>query len=127
MVHSISDSVGSRSAERSGEQAAVIHQPRLGAEAGAGDDRGLVPSSERPPRTQQPVSSLASMPVTLHVRVPLAGFRLQTLASLQPGSIVATIWPGSEDLPVSAGSVRIAWAEFAVTDLKRSVRVTRIS
>ncbi len=114
MIHT-----GSSTGSGSGIEGVVLNQPRLGAEAG-----GAVEST---PRIPQAVNTLASMPVILHVRVPLTGFRLQALARLQPGSIVSTTWPGSDDLPVSAGGVRIAWAEFAVTDLKRSVRVTRIS
>lgn len=75
----------------------------------------------------QTVTAVGAMPVTLHVRVPLSCFRLQALSGLTPGSIVTTNWPTSEDLPVSAGGIRIAWAEFAITDQKRAVRVTRIS
>jgi len=74
-----------------------------------------------------PMGPFATMPVTLHVRIPLSSFRLHTLTSLEPGSIVSSTWQGADDLPVTAGGIRIAWAEFAITDHKRSVRVTRIS
>lgn len=73
------------------------------------------------------IGSFAAMPVALHVRIPLAGFRIHALAVLQPGTIVSSAWPASEDLPVTAGGIRLAWAEFAIADHKRSVRVTRIA
>lgn len=73
------------------------------------------------------IASLAAMPVILHVRIPLPAFKLHSLATLTSGSVVTTGWPSSEDLPVTAGDVRLAWAEFAIADHKRSVRVTRIS
>ena len=80
-----------------------------------------------PPTKLRPIGSFAAMPVTLHVRIPLPSFKMQSLAVLHAGSIVSTGWPSSEDLPLTAGHVRLAWAEFAIADQKRSVRITRIS
>jgi len=73
------------------------------------------------------LASVSSIRINLQVMIPVACFRLHTLYSLAPGSVVPTVWLHSEDLPVSAENVRLAWAEFAITGHRRSVRVTRIS
>jgi len=73
------------------------------------------------------LENVSSIIVKLHVMIPVSCFKLHTLYSLKPGSIVSTSWLHSEDLPVSSGEVRLAWAEFAITGRGRSVRVTRVS
>jgi hypothetical protein len=94
----------------------------------AGQDPAAVHGDATLARSKgRPIGSMAAMPVTLHVRIPLPSFKLHSLAILRPGSIVNTGWSSSEDLPVTAGDVRLAWAEFAIAAHKRSVRVTRIS
>ena len=94
----------------------------VGAESGENLREGLSVHA-----TLQTIASLSSMPINVHVRIPVPSFKVHSLSSLQPGSIVTTNWLSSEDLPVAAGDVRLAWAEFAIADHKRSVRITRIS
>jgi flagellar motor switch protein FliN/FliY len=72
------------------------------------------------------LANVADLPIQLDVRVPVRDFRVSDLLSLAPGAVVASAWPGSEDLPLSCGDVRLLWTEFEVVDQVLAVRVTRL-
>ncbi len=71
-------------------------------------------------------SPLAGLPMQLDVAIPIPGFRVQDLLSLDQGAVLETRWPHTEDVPVWCGGVHLVWTEFEVIDQKLAVRVTRL-
>lgn len=69
---------------------------------------------------------IARLPVELDVAVPVRGFRVRNLLALDPGQVIETEWANGEDMPLSAGELQLAWAEFEVVDTELAVRVTRL-
>jgi flagellar motor switch/type III secretory pathway protein FliN len=70
---------------------------------------------------------VAQLPVELEVSVPVRDFRVRNLLALEPGKVIASQWGNGEDLPLSAGPIQLAWAEFEVIDSELAVRVTRLA
>jgi flagellar motor switch/type III secretory pathway protein FliN len=70
--------------------------------------------------------AIARLPVELDVAVPVRGFRVRNLLSLEPGSVIETQWAHGEDMPLSCGAVQLAWSEFEVIEAALAVRVTRL-
>jgi hypothetical protein len=73
------------------------------------------------------IERIAGLPVQVDVRVPLPNFRVADLLSLAAGSVVASEWPSSEDIPLSCGDVHLVWTEFEVVDHTLAIRVTRLA
>ncbi len=71
-------------------------------------------------------SPLAALPLQLDVIVPVPGFRVQDLLSLDKGAILESRWSHTEDIPVWCGGEQLVWTEFEVVDQKLAVRVTRL-
>lgn len=96
--------------------------------AGAARQEGLVPcpkpASQEPLRLSAPAGRL---PVELDVAVPVPNFRVRNLVDLQVGQVVETQWEQTEDLPLAAGDVQLAWSEFEVLDTQLGVRITRLA
>lgn len=69
----------------------------------------------------------ARLPVELDVVVPLRDFRVRNLLSLEPGALVESQWGHGDDVPLAAGEVQLAWAEFEVVDTELAVRLTRLA
>ncbi|HEY2861253.1 MAG TPA: FliM/FliN family flagellar motor C-terminal domain-containing protein [Terracidiphilus sp.] len=87
----------------------------------------LVPS---PPSRQPsigPDSVLARLPVEVEVGVPLRNFRVRNLLALERGAVVGSQWSHGEDMPLSAGSVQLAWTQFEVFDSTLAARITRLA
>ena len=92
-------------------------------------EQSLVPSPH-PPGDGQPMvltAPIARLPVELDVAVPVRGFRVRTLLTLAPGQVIESQWGDGEDVPLSSGSVQLAWSEFEVVDTQLAVRVTRLA
>jgi flagellar motor switch protein FliM len=70
---------------------------------------------------------IARLPVELEVGVPVRGFRVRNLLALDTGSVIETQWGHSEDVPLRAGDVPLAWSEFEVIETQLAVRVTRLA
>lgn len=70
--------------------------------------------------------TVARLPVELDVVVPVRDFRVRHLLALQPGEVIGSQKTYGEDLPLTAGDVQLAWAEFEVIDDVLAVRVTRL-
>ena len=70
--------------------------------------------------------ALRLMPVELDVVVPVRNFRVRSVLALEPGQVIESQWNPSEDVPLSAGEVRLAWTEFEVIEDQLAVRVTRL-
>ena len=105
-----------------------VEQPRTTVPAETAPEQALVP---RPVETDFPapmVTGPASrLPVEVDVTVPLREFRVRNLLSLEAGTLVESQWGHAEDVPLSAGEVQLAWAEFEVVDTQLAVRLTRLS
>ena len=84
----------------------------------------LKPASEEPLRLSPPMGRL---PVELDVSVPVQEFRVCNLVDLQVGQVIGTQWEHTEDLPLAAGDVQLAWSEFEVLDTRLGVRITRLA
>jgi flagellar motor switch protein FliN/FliY len=48
------------------------------------------------------------------------------LLTLDRGSVLASQWPHTDDVPVWCGGSQLVWSEFEVIDDKLAVRVTRL-
>lgn len=69
----------------------------------------------------------AGWPVELEVAVPIRDFRLRHLLALQPDTVIESNWSHTEDVPLSAGKVQLAWSEFEVLEQQMAVRLTRLA
>jgi flagellar motor switch protein FliM len=69
---------------------------------------------------------VARLPVELDVAVPVREFRVRHLLALAPGAVIESQWSHGNDLPLAAGEVQLAWAEFEVAETRLAVRVTRL-
>ena len=101
--------------------------PPLNASGGSAE-QALIPSS-------QPIGVGADdfanprvmrLPVELEVAIPLRGFRVRNLLTLDAGAIVESQWTNGEDVPLGSADVQLAWSEFEVVDSRMAVRLTRL-
>ncbi len=74
-----------------------------------------------------PISPVLRLPVELEVSVPVREFRVKNLLGLESGVVVESGWNRSEDLPLSAGHVQLAWVEFEVVETQLAARLTRLA
>jgi Type III flagellar switch regulator (C-ring) FliN C-term len=63
----------------------------------------------------------------MDVSVPVRGFRVRNLLTLETGQLVESGWGHGEDVPLAAGDVQLAWSEFEVIETALAVRVTRLA
>lgn len=66
------------------------------------------------------------LPCELSVEVSLAHFTVRELLRLQPGSVVASCWSRSAEVPLYANGQRIGWAEFEAVNEHISARITQL-
>lgn len=71
-------------------------------------------------------SPLAALPMQLDVTIPIPGFSVQNLLTLERGTLLESRWHHADDVPVWCGGVQLVWTEFEVIDQKLAVRVTRV-
>ena len=71
-------------------------------------------------------AAIQRLPVELDVMVPVRNFRVRNLLALDPGQVIESSWNHGEDVPLAAGDVSLAWAEFEVIDNQLAVRITRL-
>lgn len=102
-----------------------------GAAEPAENEQALVPTERALATPDLPAlrltPALSRLPVEIDVAVPVRNFRVRDLLNLAHGAIIATQWLNGEDLPLQAGQVQLAWAEFEVVDTQLAVRVTRLA
>src|SRR5215469_10956405 len=65
---------------------------------------------------------LAKLVVIISAQIPLRDFRVRDLLGLHEGDLVETESPETEDIPLKAGSVQVAWSEFEAVDGQLIVR-----
>ena len=70
---------------------------------------------------------LARLPVELDVSVPVRGFRVRNLLTLEAARVIESGWGHGDDVPLAAGIVQLAWCEFEVIGTLLAVRVTRLA
>ena len=66
------------------------------------------------------------LPIVMQVSLPVPSFRVRDLLALESGSLVVSKWPNGDDLPLSAGSVQLAWVDMETVEQQMSVRITRL-
>lgn len=79
------------------------------------------------PRSISDDPAMGLIPVQVDVTVPVSDFRVRDVLTLAPGAIIESRWNHSDDLPLSAGDVQLAWCEFEVIDMELGVRITRLA
>ena len=57
----------------------------------------------------------------------MPGFRVRDLLALKQGLHISTVWPSSEDVPLSTGGAQLAWGEFEVVEQRMAIRLTRLA
>ena len=72
-------------------------------------------------------SLLSQMTVATTAGIPLSGFKIGDLLRLEPGQILGSQWPHTEDIPVKVGRVQVAWSEFEVVEQNLMIRLTRLA
>ena len=80
-----------------------------------------------PPQSIAEEPAFAAIPVQVDVAVPVRNFRVRNVLALAPGVVIESRWSHSEDLPLAAGNVQLAWCEFEVIDTQLGVRITRLA
>jgi hypothetical protein len=70
---------------------------------------------------------VSQMTVLTSAAIPIAGFKIRDLVHLQAGQIVESTWAHTEDIPLNAARVHVAWSEFEVVDQNLMVRLTRLA
>ncbi|HEX2917794.1 MAG TPA: FliM/FliN family flagellar motor C-terminal domain-containing protein [Edaphobacter sp.] len=70
---------------------------------------------------------LSQMTVLTSAAIPISGFKIRDLVQLQPGQVVESAWAHTEDIPLKAARVQVAWSEFEVVDQNLMVRLTRLA
>jgi flagellar motor switch/type III secretory pathway protein FliN len=72
----------------------------------------------------QPVLAL---PCELVVELPLPNFTVANFLRLQAGSVIATNWRVTRDVPLRANGALIAWGEFDGSGTRLAVRLTELA
>jgi flagellar motor switch protein FliM len=70
---------------------------------------------------------LSRIPLRLQVAVPVPHFKVKDLLGLKPGTVVHSVWPSSDDVPLKVGAVQVSWSEFEVVEKRMAIRVTRLA
>lgn len=70
------------------------------------------------------LDSVPWLPCTLTLEIPVVGFTIGDLLSLQKGSIVETACHHTSDVPLRVNQLLIGWTEFDVIGDRLAVRIT---
>ncbi len=66
------------------------------------------------------------LPCELSLEIALARFTVRELLRLHPGSIVASAWSRSAEIPLHVNGQLIGWAEFDALDTRIAARITEL-
>lgn len=91
---------------------ATTDKPRSAAEAESED------------RRWQPVLGL---PCQLTVELPLPKFKVADFLALRAGSVLATGWQLTRDIPLRINGTLIGWGEFEGAGTRLAVRLTELA
>jgi flagellar motor switch/type III secretory pathway protein FliN len=67
------------------------------------------------------------LPCLLTVDLPLPNFKLADFLKVQRGSVIATNWHVSRDVPLRINGTLIGWSEFEVVGNRLAVRLTELA
>jgi len=104
--------------------------PPVAQPAKAAPATALVPVAKAVPERLPEIpadSPVMRLKVELEVSVPVGNFRVRNLLALEPGVLVESRWNHSDDLPLAAGRVQLAWTEFEMVDTHLAARLTRLA
>jgi flagellar motor switch/type III secretory pathway protein FliN len=68
-----------------------------------------------------------ALPCELVVELPLPNFKVSDFLKLQAGSVIATEWRITRDVPLRANGTLIAWGEFDGSGNRLAVRLTELA
>ena len=71
--------------------------------------------------------SLAWLPCTVTLELPLAHFTIGDLSQLRKGAVVSTACPRNSDIPLYVNGQIIGWIELEVIDDRLAVRIMEIA
>jgi flagellar motor switch protein FliN/FliY len=95
-------------------------------------------SSALPSQTRVPLSAmakiekhrgwpiLAKLPMRCAVSAVVPHFRVRNLLAMKPGDTLESVWPTTEDVPLTVGGVLVFWSEFELVEERLAVRLTRL-
>lgn len=84
----------------------------------------VVAEAEREDPRWKPVLDL---PCQLTVDLPLPNFKVADFLKLQRGSVMATGWRVTHDVPLRVNGTLIGWGEFEGAGNRLAVRVTELA
>ena len=67
------------------------------------------------------------LPCHLTVQLPVPGFRVRDFLALRPGSVIASDWGLSRDVPLRINGVLVAWGELEQLGKHLAVRLTELA
>jgi flagellar motor switch/type III secretory pathway protein FliN len=67
------------------------------------------------------------LPCQLAVELPLPNFKVGDFLKLQPGSVIATAWKITRDVPLRVNGTLIGWGEFDGSGVRLGVRLTELA
>src|SRR5215475_826185 len=67
------------------------------------------------------------LPCHLTVQLPLPNFRVKDFLAMRPGSIIASAWGLSRDVPLRINGVLVAWGELEQVGKRLAVRLTELA
>lgn len=76
---------------------------------------------------RDPAELLPWLPCTLVLDIPVVKFTVSDLLNLTKGSVVATAYHQSSDLPLRVNGQLVGWTEFEVVGERLAVRLTDLS
>jgi len=90
----------------------------------AGEKPGGQAETEREELRWRPVLDL---PCQLTVDLPLPNFKVADFLQLQSGSVIATVWRVTRDIPLRVNGTLIGWGEFEGAGKRLAVRLTELA
>ena len=91
------------------------------------------PSGEKPQAAGEAASEeqrwqpVLGLPCQLTVDLPLPNFKVADFLKLRAGSVIATGWRITRDIPLRANGTLIAWGEFEGAGTCLGVRITELA
>jgi flagellar motor switch/type III secretory pathway protein FliN len=70
---------------------------------------------------------LARVPQTVTALIPVPGFTVRKLLTMEKGRVIESGLLTTEMIPIRIGAVRIAWGEFEVVEHALALRVTKLA
>jgi flagellar motor switch/type III secretory pathway protein FliN len=105
--------------------------------SGAATAQAVSSGAAEKPRVSQPLEvgglddarwrPMLELPCQLVVELPLPHFQLADFLKLAAGSVIATEWRVTRDVPLRVNGTLIAWGEFDGSGKRLAVRLTELA